>query len=301
MQLFGRRDDRTAGPCDPIGVRSALRAFAGLSDIGIDTYWRHNREKGQTTLLMATRAIFVAWASLAYEGVSEAAIAAARTRLAGEIAAFDEAKRHFHEDHVGMNAYHIGSMVQGVEASRRVLALAAWAIGWPLERPPGEANRPFFDPLETLAPLGLTQTVWVEHQRSAQATDRALLAQGIDVRELMFRRLWRDAAGEAYEAHAAGRSWLQLAKRQMLGDRIVTWLLERRPGALVLGVRPEEAAERVVRIANLPSEFWEDRHPEDVRYGFDYALHADMGNAAWGAIERSLYRLTAPEDRTGKA
>jgi hypothetical protein len=244
------------------------------------------------TLLAATRATFVSWASLVYDGVSDEALTSARDALAREIAAVDEALVHFEADHSGMNHYGIGAMHQGAECARRVLALVAWGSGGALERPPGERGRAHFDPLDTLPSA---DRGWAELQRAAEAHDREQLARGLGARELMLRRLWPDAATEAREIHVALGRWWRLASPRILGDHVVGWLLERRPGALVLGVRPEEAEERVVRIANLPAAFWEGRPAEDVRYGLDYALHAHLSNPTWGTIQRSLRSMLNPK------
>lgn len=252
--------------CDPIGVRAALRAFTGLADLGTDTYWRH-RERSHATLLQATRAQLVSWAATTYDGVSDEAVASARAALVAEIAAVDAALPHFDADHAGMNAYGVDAMRLGPESARRALALVAWGIGCRPGRQPGTPA--YGGPLDTIPRAG---PEWVELQRGAEASDRALLAGGLAVRDLMLRRLWPDDAAQLRENDLALRGWERLTEQRFLGDNVVAWLVERRPGERVLGVAPRLARERIIRVANLPATTWKGRPAEEVRQLLDRAL-----------------------------
>ena len=59
----------------------------------------------------------------------------------------------------------------------------------------------------------------------------------------------------------------------------------------ILGMEPADAAERIVRTANLPPSFWETREPDDTLYIFDYCLHGALDNPNWGSdTQRALTR-----------
>ena len=292
---FGRRT--VADPNErAVALRAGFRAFPGLAGLGFDTYWREAQDdKPLLTLLAATRALFVAWAELVYDGVRPDARREAAAMLSERIQAFDAAVPHFYADHSGMNDYGIDAMQQNVEAARRALSWIAWGAGLAFARPPGDSGKSYVGPFDTLARFGPTgrdeSRQWAAQQSAAIDHDRALVEQGLSARALIQMPLWPDRESEAREIALADLDWFFLSNRKRLGLVIAAWLKERRPGALVLGRERQASEERVVRTANLPRSFWEGRSPDSVLDSFDYCLNGSLDNENWGLARQGLSRL----------
>ena len=159
---FGRRT--VADPNErAVALRAGFRAFPGLAGLGFDTYWREAQDdKPLLTLLAATRALFVAWAELVYDGVRPEARREAAAMLSERIQAFDAAVPHFYADHSGMNDYGIDAMQQNVEAARRALSWIAWGAGLAFAR--ADAALDWFF-LSNRKRLGLVIAAWLKERR----------------------------------------------------------------------------------------------------------------------------------------
>jgi hypothetical protein len=95
--------------------------------------------------------------------------------------------------------------------------------------------------------------------------------------ELVMVPLWPNAESAALATNVNPLRW------EDLGSYVETWLRERKEGALILGKSVQTMETRIVRIANLPSSFWENRDAKEALEAFDFALHGDLNHPHWGA------------------
>jgi hypothetical protein len=268
-----------------VAVRAAMRAFPGVSRIG-DGPWKLSREIDLPIRLHTIRAIFVGWAESAFDGVRADAAYEAIAALRVPLAKLDEGLPDFYERNIISSDYAVGASQQATEAARRGVALAE-AIGTlefrELEFDRDRSYTDFLDTLSLLGPNGRDNLArWRAAQHAAIAADCTVLCEGeMTRRELALAPLWPSPASAALETNLAFVHSVKNAKD--LGGRIETWLRERKDGGLVLGKSPEAVAEVVVRTANLPASFWNNRSADDTLYGFDYCLHGYLDNPNWGS------------------
>lgn len=286
LQLAGLRDDTHKRA---VAVRTALRGIAGLNHID-NAPWSLSEEVAQPIKLQGLRAMFVTWCELLYDGVRTDARQEAFDVLHRLLAKLDEALPDFYHRNIMSSDYAVASWQDSVEAGRRSARLIE-AIDSLAFRPhvmdERRQYRDFLDTLSLYGPVGRTnEAAWRAAQRSAIGADCSVLRGGaMTGRDLMLAPLWPSSAAAALETNLASTPWTTL------GQDALIWLRERKDGALVMGKDPEAAAARMIRIANLPPTFWNDRLPADTFYAFNYTLHGAMDNPHWGSasMKRPAY------------
>ncbi|HYE43367.1 MAG TPA: hypothetical protein VEA15_08230 [Caulobacteraceae bacterium] len=263
-----------------VAVRTALRGFAGIDRID-NAPWDLSEKLGLPIRLQAIRAVFVAWCELLYDDVRPGAAAEAFGALRPLLSELDQALPHFYGRNVMGSDYAVASWQDSVEAGRRAARLVEAIETLAPEPLPFDADRRYADLLDNLVLYGPdghdNQRAWRAAQRAAIAADCEALRRGRPARELALAPLWPEAAAAALETNLAATDW------RAFDHYLKIWLRERKDGALVMGKEPAASAERMVRTAGLPAEFWSGRPATDTLYAFDYALHGRLDNPSWGS------------------
>ncbi|EZP71565.1 hypothetical protein BV96_02302 [Sphingomonas paucimobilis] len=268
-----------------VALRSAMRAFPGVARIG-DGPWGLGRETELPIRLHAIRAIFVTWSEFVFDGVRNDARRKASETLAALLAKLDEGLPDFYNRNIMGSDYAVASWQDAVEAARRGVSLVEAIETLAFQDLPfdhGRSYRDFLDTLSIYGPTGRSDMArWRAAQRAAIGADCAVLQdKEMTPAELALAPLWPDPHSAALETNLTRR--LSAKNAGELGGHIETWLRERKDGSLVLNMDPEQARERVVKIANLPLSFWQCRPATDTLYAFDYCLDGDLKNPNWGS------------------
>lgn len=268
-----------------VALRSALRAFPGVAGIGAGP-WGLSSETELPIRLHAIRAIFVTWSEFVFDGVRSDARHEAFEALAAPLAKLDEGLPDFYIRNIMGSDYAAASWEDSTQAARRGVSLVEAIETLAFKDLPFDQSSSYRDFLDTLSIYGPTgrddMARWRSAQRAAIGADCAVLREKEMTRaELALAPLWPNPTSAALETNLT----MSLDAKNMrdLGVYIERWLRERKDGSLVLNMGVEQARERVIRIANLPSSFWEIRSAADTLYAFDYCLHGDLQNPNWGS------------------
>lgn len=261
-------------------VRAALRGFAGIARVG-EGPWSFGGAIERPIIVQALRVIFVAWAQSAFDGVRPEALGEATRALQAELAKFDREFASYYRQNIMGSDYACGAWQQNAEAGRRAANLAEWAGRGQLRRWSFDEPHAYRDDFDTLARFGPSGNIelsrWRELQKQAMAADLVALEEhGVAMAELAFAPLWPNAASQALDTVLTNDLWFALARQELLGSALVTWLRERKHGTLAMGLPPEEAAPRLVRAANLPASVWDDQPAAVAAHVLGEAIRRDV-------------------------
>ena len=308
--LAGRAQDSGVEASRLLAVRTALRALPTRANLHPMNPGPDGKQEMDRLCLLAFRGELVAWTSVLYPGVTPDALARAAAALEKLIPSLDAGRAKILETFGYSSDYFIGSIEQHYDCARMAVSWVREALAErprvPLEFSPDTLGwaREVFDTLTFFGPEAWRQRKdWLRLQAEAFEVDRALLAgdhNGSEsvaaerVRALALAPLWHDPPSAAGAANLGFREWVALValpgpfgsgeRRRPIGENGLRWLDERRHGALVLGHPPEDEAERLVRIANLPDSFWEEEPAADVGYTLDDCLLRELRDPLWGTV-----------------
>lgn len=267
-----------------VALRSAMRAFPGLANIG-DGPWALGREVDLPIRLHAVRAMFVTWSEFVFGGVRPDARREALKAFAAALAKLDEALPDFYNRNIISSDYAVAAWQENVEAARRAASLVEAIGSLQFQTLPFDAGLKYRDFLDThcfFGPDGRDNRArWRAAQGAAIGADCAVFQNNVmTLEELALAPLWPNSSSAALETDLTmGGS---AKNKRELGVNIEKWLRERKDGSPILGLPAEEARERVVLIANLPRAFWEGRSAAQALHAFDYCLYGDLENPNWG-------------------
>ena len=267
-----------------VALRAALRVFPASAAIGAGR-WELGSKTALPIRLHSIRLLYVTWSGFAFEGVREEARREAFRDLSLCLAELDAGLPEFFEQNFMGNEYQTAAAENRAFAARRAVSLVEAVGKLSFDDLPFDGGHSCRSFLDILVLDWETQQRWRRAQAQGIGADCAVLSdRTMSRRELAMAPLWPNPIGASMETHLLmGHANSNVHD---LGFAIERWRRERKDGALVFLQQPAKAAERAVRLANLPASYWNRRDADDTLYAWNECFTATLDSPSWADEER---------------